>query len=89
LVGSLLNASAAANLANQLQSETGAAITVIPCGEHWPAGKEDENSLRPAIEDYLGAGAILSKLAGSKSPEARFCIGAFSQAEPDISELLW
>ncbi|MCK9910495.1 2-phosphosulfolactate phosphatase, partial [Microbacteriaceae bacterium K1510] len=74
LVGSLLNASAAANLANQLQSETGAAITVIPCGEHWPAGKEDENSLRPAIEDYLGAGAILSKLAGSKSPEARFCI---------------
>jgi 2-phosphosulfolactate phosphatase len=89
LVGSLLNASAVAKLANRLQSETGANITVVPCGEHWNHVSEGENGLRPAVEDYLGAGAILSKLKGSKSPEAQICIGAFQQSEANLSELLW
>ncbi|MGD8192391.1 2-phosphosulfolactate phosphatase [Brevibacillus ginsengisoli] len=89
LVGSLLNASAVAHTANRLQSKTGANITVVPCGEHWNQVQADENGLRPAIEDYLGAGAILSKLDGSKSPEAQVCIGAFHSSESKIAELLW
>lgn len=89
LVGSLLNASAVARLANRLQAETGAAITVIACGEHWADAEAGENDLRPAMEDYLGAGAILARLDGSKSPEAQVCIGAFCQAETGISKLLW
>jgi 2-phosphosulfolactate phosphatase len=40
-------------------------VAVIACGEHWPNG-----SLRPCLEDLLGAGALISHLAGSRSPEA-------------------
>ncbi|RYI26622.1 2-phosphosulfolactate phosphatase [Bacillus infantis] len=88
LAGSLLNASAAAAAANILQ-QLGAGITIIPCGEKWADAGEHEDSLRPAVEDYLGAGAILSYLDGEKSPEAAVCEGAFQAAQPKLAEYLW
>jgi hypothetical protein len=45
--------------------------------------------LRPAIEDYLGAGAILAQLSGSKSPEAEVCINAFRNSKQDPARLIW
>ncbi|WHY01585.1 2-phosphosulfolactate phosphatase [Neobacillus sp. DY30] len=87
--GSLLNAEAVASAANQLRLTTKANITVIPCGEQWSYGREEEDTLRPAIEDYLGAGAILSYLEGEKSPEAEVCMGAFLQAKPKLNALIW
>ncbi|WP_235821431.1 2-phosphosulfolactate phosphatase [Gottfriedia solisilvae] len=89
LIGSLLNYSAVARIAKRLKHETKANITVIPCGELWNEIRENEDGLRPSIEDYLGAGAILSELSGTKSPEAEVCIGAYEHSKDRISELVW
>ena len=88
LLGSLLNGSAVSKKAEMIQKETGLNITVIACGEHWSGPVDEEKHLRPCIEDYLGAGAILSKLSGSKSPEAEVCINAFKGSQDKIADLI-
>jgi 2-phosphosulfolactate phosphatase len=89
LVGTLVNARAvAAVLAELLDRNPGLSVTVIACGERW-SGPTEDGPLRVAIEDYLGAGAILSYLNAEKSPEARVCQGAFAQARDDLKALLW
>ena len=62
----------------------------LACGERWRQPNED-GELRFAIEDYLGAGAILSGLpAGlSRSPEALLCQGAFLAVRDDLRSVLW
>lgn len=89
LIGSLLNASAVASAANKIKQVSGAAITVVPSGEMWNDIRENEDRLRPSIEDYLGAGAILSKLDGEKSPEAQVCMAAFNGTKENLSQLIW
>ena len=51
-------------------------ISVIPAGEQWTDG-----SLRPALEDWIGAGAILSCLEGTRSPEAEAAIAVFRSVQ--------
>jgi 2-phosphosulfolactate phosphatase len=58
-------------------------VTVIACGERWPDG-----SLRPALEDYLGAGAVLAALDRRQSPEARAAADAWRTASPWIVETI-
>ena len=58
-----------------------AAVAVIACGEQWPRGM-----LRPAIEDFIGAGAILSEFDPAElSPEAKMAAGAYEQVARDVS----
>jgi 2-phosphosulfolactate phosphatase len=53
---------------------------VIPAGERW----KDDGSLRPAFEDLLSAGAILSYLHGSLSPEAEVAVVTFQTFQKDL-----
>lgn len=88
LVGCLLNASAVAEVANRLRRELRANVTVVPCGEKWADAREGENQLRPGIEDYIGAGMILSGLEGSLSPEAMVCKATYENVRGRIGELV-
>jgi 2-phosphosulfolactate phosphatase len=59
----------------QLAQSFARPVAVIAAGERWPDG-----SLRPALEDLLGAGAIISQLSGSRSAEAKIAALAFENA---------
>jgi 2-phosphosulfolactate phosphatase len=81
LTGCLRNAGAVARRAAQIAGSSG--VAVIPAGERWPDG-----SLRPAIEDLIGAGAILQELGLPCSPEAELVLQAFRGARPRLAELV-
>ena len=79
LAGSLRNARAVAQRALSL----GRTFKVVPAGERWQDG-----SLRPALEDCLGAGAILRWLPGSRSPEAESAIALFEHYRERLIDVL-
>jgi 2-phosphosulfolactate phosphatase len=79
LAGCLRNASAVADAARSF----GSAVAVIPAGERW-----EDGSLRPCLEDWLGAGAIIQELRGSLSPEARAAAATFRACRPEIGSLI-
>jgi 2-phosphosulfolactate phosphatase len=61
----------------------GTHIAVIPAGERWP----EDGSLRFALEDMVGAGAIISHLPGSLSPEAQVAVVAYHHASRNLVEV--
>jgi 2-phosphosulfolactate phosphatase len=59
-------------------------VGVIAAGERWPDG-----SLRPAFEDFVGAGAIVSGLpAEGRSPDARVAAAAFKEVSGELEAQL-
>lgn len=80
LAGCLRNARAVAVAAARF----GRRIALIPAGERW---RTDE-SLRPALEDWLGAGAIIASLPGGRSPEAAAAAAAFDGLRHDIRSVM-
>ena len=92
---SLRNAAATADWVMANFGE-GAVIAVIAAGEHWPDG-----TLRPAVEDQIGAGAFVAGLVAAGrggyeaedgrhgySPEAVAAMAVFEAAEPRLREML-
>jgi 2-phosphosulfolactate phosphatase len=86
VAGCLRNARATARWAlHNGFGTTAAPICVVAAGERWPDG-----SLRPALEDALGSGAVLSHLAEEGcqlSPEAEAVAGVYRSAG-DLASLL-
>jgi 2-phosphosulfolactate phosphatase len=61
----------------------GSRITVIPAGERW-----DDDTLRPCVEDLIGAGAVLAELAGTPSPEAELAVSSFARFRRTLHDAL-
>ncbi|MGE0434191.1 MAG: 2-phosphosulfolactate phosphatase [Planctomycetota bacterium] len=84
--GCLRNATAVASAALAV----GPRIAVIPAGERW----DDEQTLRPSIEDHLGAGAVIAALrdagcaSDAFSPEARHAEAAFRALRERLAETI-
>jgi 2-phosphosulfolactate phosphatase len=73
----LRNASSVATHA----SRTARSVAVIAAGEKWPDGM-----LRPALEDLLGAGAVIHALTGRKSPEAQMAQAVFLAMQSHVEQ---
>jgi 2-phosphosulfolactate phosphatase len=61
----------------------GPRIAVIPAGERW-----QDNSLRPCLEDLIGAGSVLAEFPGTLSPEAEIAVAAFARFRRSLGETL-
>jgi 2-phosphosulfolactate phosphatase len=99
LAGCLRNASAVAH--EVAESLPQGPVVVVGAGERWgtdadtPGDRRGAFALRPAVEDMLGAGAILRALRvltgvalDRVSPEARAAMAAFDEARDDLPEWL-
>ncbi|MEQ8992988.1 MAG: 2-phosphosulfolactate phosphatase [Pseudomonadales bacterium] len=75
VAGCLRNARAVAKFI----ASRGYPVAIVVAGERWSDG-----SLRPAIEDVLGAGAIVSMLDSTCSPEARGAAAAFENMRGNL-----
>ncbi|MCK1796877.1 2-phosphosulfolactate phosphatase [Streptomyces sp. XM4193] len=84
VAASLRNGRAVAEwLAAHGYGTAGKPVGVIAAGERWP-----DDSLRPALEDLLGAGLVVDALRGRRcaplSPEARVAADAYAHC-PDVA----
>lgn len=85
--GALVNARTVGTAVSLLLERAEHDATIVAAGERWEEHTED-GELRVAIEDYLGAGAIISHIAASKSPEAVLCESAFQAVKERRHELM-
>jgi 2-phosphosulfolactate phosphatase len=72
-----------ARVVAQAAQKVGKRISIIPAGERWKDG-----SLRPALEDFIGAGAIINNLNGTYSPEAEAAEAIYSRMRATLTENL-
>lgn len=75
LAASLRNRGAVARYLRDIEGP----IAIIAAGERW-----DDGSLRPCIEDLIGAGALISMLAGARSPEADVAAGSYEHLSDGV-----
>lgn len=80
VAGCLRNASAVAGYLNSFSGRK----LILAAGERWPSTTQ----LRPALEDLLGAGAIIHAIPGSKSPEAKAAETVWAGMQQDITRVM-
>ena len=87
LASSLRNASTVASWINDNHDTEATTVAVIAAGEQWP-----DRTLRPAIEDLWGAGAVISHLHRTGwtdlSPEAEVARHSYERVSGNILEQL-
>jgi 2-phosphosulfolactate phosphatase len=90
LVGALTNRTAVAGVVRDLLSDGSVErVTIVACGERWTSVSNEPDSLRPSIEDLIGAGAIVAALADLRcSPEADVAATVFRASEHRILDVL-
>lgn len=83
VAASLRNAGAVAAYV-EARMRDGATCAVVPAGERWP-----DDTLRPAVEDLWGAGAVIAGLVdlgvSGLGPEARVAEQAFRAVRADLT----
>lgn len=89
-VGGLTNRTAVAETVRSvLDAGVAQRCTVVACGERWTSVADEPDSLRPGVEDLIGAGAIVSALSGLRaSAEAEVAAVSFIATEPRLLEVL-
>ncbi len=78
--GCIRNATALAGVLRQYAT----GISIIAAGELW----KQQQTLRPAIEDLIGAGAVIHALEGTRSPEAETAAHVFEAFRDDLESVL-
>lgn len=81
LTGCLRNAEAVA--AKALDLACGGDVAVIPAGERWP-----DDSLRPAVEDLIGAGAVIEALGLMVTAESEVARDAYRAGRARLAEVI-
>jgi 2-phosphosulfolactate phosphatase len=79
LVGCMRNARAVARIARQL----GNTVLVIPMGD-----KLSEEEFKTCSEDFIAAGAIISYMKGTRSPESKAAQDIYNSSKGDIEEMV-
>lgn len=79
VIGCFRNASAVARWVSERQRD----VAVIAAGE-----RSSDGTIRFAVEDWLGAGAIISRLKGELSADAQVAADAFERLHDDIRTIL-
>jgi 2-phosphosulfolactate phosphatase len=79
--GCLRNAGAVARMADGIAGN--GTIAVIAAGEQWP-----DRTLRPALEDWLGAGAVIAASRGEANAEAEFAARAYRGVEGRLADIV-
>lgn len=70
-------------VAAHLTSDAFQRIAIIAAGEQW-----EDGSLRPCIEDLIGAGAVIAGLQGRLSPEAELAVTVFERFRNRLNETI-
>lgn len=88
--GCLRNASATSQALQSASQEHEAGISVIAAGERWPSvsGESQGGAMRVALEDWLGASALISALVGEFSADARIAKRVFDASHKELEQLV-